>query len=151
MVRLSFNLINSNLEHLVKTDTDAFFHLRRCCHAAQITTYAWIFALLSDPVQIFPVTDPVRMDLPTTLKTYSHLAHVLNKLGRRQAAREYAVAVMRQHAKMLFVSASEAESWRKDMGDLHPHHLLDLLAVRVLERTKTPDIGRLKADQRPRP
>jgi hypothetical protein len=27
-----------------------------------------------------------------------------------------------------------------DMGDLHPHHLLDLPAVRDFERTKTPNI-----------
>ena len=36
----------------------------------------------------------------------------------------------------------------RDVGDLHPHHLLDLLAVRSLERTKTPNIKRLEEVRR---
>jgi hypothetical protein len=30
------------------------------------------------------------------------------------------------------------------MGDLHPHHLLNLLAIRDLERAKAPNIERLE-------
>jgi hypothetical protein len=32
----------------------------------------------------------------------------------------------------------------RDVGDLHPHHLLNLLAVRDLERTETANIERLE-------
>jgi hypothetical protein len=56
------------------------------------------------------------MDLPTTLKIYSHLAGVFIKLGKIKAAREYAEAVMRQLAKAYSVSASVAEGGGKDVG-----------------------------------
>jgi hypothetical protein len=36
------------------------------------------------------------------------------------------------------------EVFLRDVGDLHPHHPLDLLAVRGLERAETSYIERLK-------
>jgi hypothetical protein len=32
----------------------------------------------------------------------------------------------------------------RNMGDLHPHHLLNLLAIRDLERAKAPNVERLE-------
>jgi hypothetical protein len=37
------------------------------------------------------------------------------------------------------------EVFLRDVGDLHPHHPLDLLAVRGLERAEAPNIERLEA------
>lgn len=61
-------------------------------------------------------TDSIQMDLPTTLKFYSDLAGIFNKLGRRQAARDCAEAVMLQHAKMHSVSASGSEGVGDNFG-----------------------------------